>query len=212
MVLSVLPISAFSVAKWASLRDLLAAFRFEFTYCPVFILLVGALLKTNHEWVILRRYKQREQIVLYKIWLVIITAFLFVLSISIIGYLIYLTMTRLTKINIEYTSFLYYLPGQADALQSFLHLLILFLILCILGIGLVIFYELTGNYVLSAFAIISITVIDKNTIAAIPLVLNKLVIYIPIHIIAALFIVFFILANLAGTLSKNKNFYRDTEV
>lgn len=205
-IISILPAGSIVFTTWSTFSDLIGSFRFEFFYCPLFLIFLGALLKNMNDWVILRRFTKREEIVTYQAAMAVAAATIIVLPTGIIGYFIYYIMNALESVGITYLSIFNF--KQAEHVSSDnLFILVFFLVFCLVGAVFVLLNQLIKNRTLAVILIITIVIFDRFTVSVIPVVLKIYAIYFPIRTIIALVIIFILLIALAGLLSNNKDFY-----
>lgn len=206
LIISVLPIAAIVLLSWSTFSDLIRSIRFEFFYCPLFLIFLGALLKNMNDWTILRRFSKREEIISYQAAMVVAAAALIVLPIGLIGYCIYIIMNALEKAGITYTSIIDFKRIEQTP-SDHLFIIVFFLVFCVVGAGFVLLCQLLKNQILAVIVTIAIVIFERFTVSIIPIVFHIYAIHLPIRTIITLVVTFILLIVIARLLSNNKDFY-----
>lgn len=61
MTLAIIPNPTMVLTKWHSVKDFMLLFRYEYFHLPILLVLLGSFSEIN-DWILLRRYTQRQQI------------------------------------------------------------------------------------------------------------------------------------------------------
>lgn len=181
-------------------------YRYEFFHLPAFLFLLGSMLQT-HTWMILRRFQTRRQIAMHKTMLVVIlaggvsvwVATLSGLCTSFVKYVIYP--------NEFYHTMFLYVPHSDDN-SSFLYFLFMyFLVTTIFGLIYVALTDLWSNRFISVMTLMSLAILDKYTVNAIPYVFYISESVAPVWTIMILVLMMILLVNIVLFSSNYKNYY-----
>ncbi|CCQ96329.1 membrane hypothetical protein [[Clostridium] ultunense Esp] len=182
---------SFLVKTFISVEDLIMTFRFEFLYNPLFILLLGINSDLNTLWM-MQRYRRREDLATYLIWLVLLYAFLFTLVIllsGIVGYHFFLQRPL------------------ADVSSLSLFAVILFLLLVAIGL-LFTSIAVASNRITASFFMIFLVILDKeSTTVIIPFILQYGYRVMPIVMMILLGIMIILMSFIIGKQMKQKDFF-----
>ena len=135
-------------------RRFALSLRFEFFYCPLFILMLGMHNKPS-DWIIIRRFTRRGEMALCEIGSVLISALLFTLFVILSGILVY-------------CSYGYPFSENLASLSAFV--LLFYLVIVMIGLLFVSASAVVGR-VLASIAAIALVVLDRFTAAIVPLIL-----------------------------------------
>ncbi len=157
----VLPIT--SVAnRWHTLKDFIVASRYEHFYIPVLLLLLAPFSSKDNDWLLLRRYRHRQQFASYKICFVFIvtaffTAIVFgssLLSTSLAKWLFspYLT---------NYSALLLYVPEPKENGSLLYFIYMFYCVTAIFGLLYIVFQQLFKNNFISAIIVMILGMLDR---------------------------------------------------
>lgn len=209
IIVSLLPISQHSVVSWSTPNELINSIRYEFFFCPLFIFFLGALFDLRH-WVIIRRFLNREQIILYKVGIVIGFSLILSFFLGVECYISYIIIEKLSAMNITYQSLLIYLPNKEVDYPPFLFFMtIFFLTTCLIGTIYVLFTEIFSAQILAAFIVILLVIADRMSICVIPLLFNIGYERLTIQVISGLIVIIGLFTSISVWVIKYKDFYGD---
>ena len=211
MIVATVPGNSKVLLEWHSTRDFVLLFRFEFLHVPTFLILLGSIFRVN-DWLIIRRYKNREQLGTNKLFLVIIISGLFSIVVMILGIICTSIVKFIIYPNIiNYTSLFLYVPVTSQKNSFVYFACIYFLITTVLGLIFILLTDIIKNKILSAIILITFVILDRFTLAIIPYFLYASETVSPSGTFLIFLCLLIILINAVHIESNNKNYFAHDE-
>jgi len=207
MILGTVPGSENTLVRWHSVKDFILLYRYEFFHFPAFLFLLGSKFKVN-SWIILRRYKNRNQIGTHKVLIVILCALFFSFIVSMLGVLCTAFVKYIVYPNMKnYHAIFLYVPKSSQHSSFIYFVCIYFLITTILGIVFVIINDIFAHRFLSVVMLTTFVILDRFTISTIPYLFYMSETISPIYTVIILSVIAVILGSIVRFSSTCKNYY-----
>ncbi|MGE7841070.1 hypothetical protein ACQKNX_09785 [Lysinibacillus sp. NPDC093712] len=206
-MIAVFPITSV-VTTWHTLKDFILASRYENFYTLLFLILLAPFSSKDNDWLLLRRYRHRQQFATYKICFVfIVTAFFSaivfgssMLSTALAKWLFYPYITN-------YSALLLYVPEPKEngSLLYFMYMFYCVTVIC--GLLYIVLQQLLRNNFISAILVMVLFMVDKITIHIVPIFFYKSELTSPISTFFILIAVMVLLINTIHYLVNKLDFY-----
>lgn len=157
----VLPIT--SVAnRWHTLKDFIVASRYEHFYIPVFLLLLAPFSSKDNDWLLLRRYRHRQQFASYKICFVfIVTAFFTAIVFGSSLLSTSLAKSLFSPYITNYSALLLYVPEPKENGSLLYFIYMFYCVTAIFGLLYIVFQQLFKNNFISAIIVMILGMLDR---------------------------------------------------
>lgn len=157
----VLPIT--SVAnRWHTLKDFIVASRYEHFYIPVFLLLLAPFSSKDNDWLLLRRYRHRQQYATYKICFVfIVTAFFTAIVFGSSLLSTSLAKSLFSPYITNYSALLLYVPEPKENGSLLYFIYMFYCVTAIFGLLYIVFQQLFKNNFISAIIVMILGMLDR---------------------------------------------------
>lgn len=206
-LIAVFPITS-AVTTWHTLKDFILASRYENYYTLLFLILVAPFSSKDNDWLLLRRYRHRQQIATYKICFVFIvtaffTAIVFgssMLSTSLAKWLFYPYITN-------YSALLLYVPEPKENGSLLYFIYMFYCVTAIFGLLYIVFQQLFKNNFISAIIVMILGMLDRYIKHFVFIAFNKSEFTSPISTFFMLVAVMILLINAIHYLVNKLNFY-----
>lgn len=169
MTLAIIPNHTMVLTKWHSVKDFMLLFRYEYFHLPILLVLLGSFSEIN-EWILLRRYTQRQQIAWQKVCLVFIVTAILTVIIT-LGSIICTALVKwlIFPSTINYSSLFLYTPERIREDSSLYFIYMYFCVTAICGLVFIVLQQLVKNNFLSMIIVLSVAILDQMTISIIPI-------------------------------------------
>ncbi|CAM5258130.1 hypothetical protein FCT18_15455 [Lysinibacillus sphaericus] len=157
----VLPIT--SVAnRWHTLKDFIVASRYEHFYIPVFLLLLAPFSSKDNDWLLLRRYRHRQQFASYKVCFVfIVTAFFTAIVFGSSLLSTSLAKSLFSPYLTNYSALLLYVPEPKENGSLLYFIYMFYCVTVIFGLLYIVFQQLFKNNFISAIIVMILGMLDR---------------------------------------------------
>lgn len=203
----VLPIMSVAT-RWHTVKDFILASRYENFYTLLFLILLAPFSSKDNDWLLLRRYRHRQQFATYKVCFVFIvtaffTAIVFgssMLSTSLAKWLFFPYITN-------YSALLLYVPEPKENGSLLYFIYMFYCVTAICGLLYIVIQQLLKNNFISAILVMALFMVDKITIHIVPILFYKSEFTSPIWSFFMLVAVTILLINVIHYLVNKLDFY-----
>lgn len=172
---------------WRTLKYFVLYFRYEFTYLPIFLILLATFSSKENDWQLLRRYSHRQQIASYKICFVLLVTAFFT-AIVLLGSM----MSNAAS-------------GEIVSLLYFSY--IFFAVTAIFGLLYIVFQQLVQNNFISVILVWIIGIADSYSVHIVGILYFKSEFTSPISTFIIIIAVTILLVSAIYSLINKLNFY-----
>lgn len=206
-MMAVFPITS-ALTTWHTLKDFILASRYENFYTLLFLILLAPFSSKDNDWLLLRRFRHRQQFASYKICFVfIVTAFFTavvfgssMLSTSLAKWLFSPYITN-------YSALLLYVPEPKENGSLLYFIYMFYCVTAIFGLLYIVFQQLFKNNFISAIVVMILGMLDRYIKHFVYIAFNKTEFASPISTFFILVAVMILLINTIHYLVNKLDFY-----
>jgi len=203
----VLPITSVAT-RWHTLKDFILASLYEYFYIPIFLILLAPFSAKDNDWLLLRRFRHRQQFASYKICFVfIVTAFFTavvfgssMLSTSLAKWLFSPYITN-------YSALLLYVPEPKGNGSLLYFMYMFYCVTAIFGLLYIVFQQLFKNNFISAIVVMVLGMLDRYIKHFVYIAFNKTEFTSPISTFFIIVAIMILLINTIHYLVNKLDFY-----
>lgn len=203
----VLPITSVAT-RWRTLKDFILASRYEYFYIPIFLILLAPFSAKDNDWLLLRRFRHRQQFASYKICFVfIVTAFFTAVAFGSSMLSTSLAKWLFSPYITNYSALLLYVP-EPNGNGSLLYFIYMFYcVTAIFGLLYIVFQQLFKNNFISAIVVMVLGMLDRYIKHFVYIAFNKTEFTSPISTFFIIVAIMILLINTIHYLVNKLDFY-----
>lgn len=206
-LLEVLPIMSVAT-RWHTLKDFILASLYEYFYIPIFLILLAPFSSKDNDWLLLRRYRLRQQFASYKVCFVfIVTAFFTAIVFGSSMLSTSLAKWLFSPYITNYSALLLYVPEPKENGSLLYFIYMFYCVTAIFGLLYIVFQQLFKNNFISAILVMILGMLDRYIKHFVFIAFNKSEFTSPISTFFILVAVMILLINAIHYLVNKLDFY-----
>ncbi len=206
-LLEVLPFMSVAT-RWHTVKDFILASLYEYFYIPIFLILLAPFSAKDNDWLLLRRFRHRQQFASYKICFVfIVTAFFTAVAFGSSMLSTSLAKWLFSPYITNYSALLLYVP-EPNGNGSLLYFMYMFYcVTAIFGLLYIVFQQLFKNNFISAIVVMVLGMLDRYIKHFVYIAFNKTEFTSPISTFFIIVAIMILLINTIHYLVNKLDFY-----
>lgn len=206
-LLEVLPFMSVAT-RWHTLKDFILASLYEYFYIPIFLILLAPFSAKDNDWLLLRRFRHRQQFATYKICFVfIVTAFFTAVAFGSSMLSTSLAKWLFSPYITNYSALLLYVPEPKGNGSLLYFMYMFYCVTAIFGLLYIVFQQLFKNNFISAIVVMVLGMLDRYIKHFVYIAFNKTEFTSPISTFFIIVAIMILLINTIHYLVNKLDFY-----